>query len=59
MESICHLFPVRPYLRLISGRYASNMLRFLGLFTFYRLFTGSIGTALSNKYPFFCHIDEF
>ena len=50
MESICHLFPFRPYTRFIWGGYAGNIPWFWGQLTFYRYFTGSLRTALCNQY---------
>ena len=50
IKSIYHLFPFRPYFRVISGVFTGNMQAIFGLFTFYRYFTGSLRTALSKEY---------
>ena len=53
IKSIYHLFPFRPYFRVISGVFTGNMQAIFGLFTFYHYFTGSLWTALSKEYPIF------
>ena len=53
MGSICHLFPFRPYVKLICGGYAGNMRALYGQFTFYQCYKASFRTALCNKYPIF------
>ena len=53
IESICHLFPFRPYFRVISGVFTGNMQAICGLFTFHRYFTGSLRTALFKEYQNF------
>ena len=50
IESICHLFPFRPYFRVISGAFTGNMQAIFGLFTFYYYFRGILRTALSKEY---------